>query len=175
MKWGMYKWIFKMVLSTSLLWCVPCDYRGSSVGFSCHVRSCFRNVKQNVDCRMLFMLVLVESQTLINQLRHSSHAKLTSIFPLFIFGQGSWHTGCLTSLNDDPGDDQGPSNQTKIKQLVPSWQGSTKLLHIKCYVQAIRKEIDRWLAIYRSKEINWSTDLSRSVTQPFEILDFLVI
>lgn len=136
MKWGMYKWIFKMVLSTSLLWCVPCDYRGSSVGFSCHVRSCFRNVQQNVDCWMLFMLVLVESQTLINQsnkilhwgyqLRHSSHAKLTTIFPLFMFDQGSWHSGCLPTLSDDPGDDQGPSNRTKIKQLVPSWQGSTK-------------------------------------------------
>ena len=50
LKWGMYEWILHDgVKQNFAFWCVSCDQRGSSDGFSCHVRSCFKTERWSLN------------------------------------------------------------------------------------------------------------------------------
>lgn len=50
LKWGMYEWILHDGIKQNFaFWCVSCDQRGSSVGFSCHVGSCFKTERWSLN------------------------------------------------------------------------------------------------------------------------------
>ena len=50
LKWGVYEWILHDgVKQNFAFWCVSCDQRGSSVGFFCHVGSCFKTERWSLN------------------------------------------------------------------------------------------------------------------------------